>query len=107
METNDPIVPNWCPICGCDSMAAFFRPGAIDLYRCGQGHWFFYDSLVHQNAADGRNELNDLLESYRSKEYKTVRIKTARRRGNLLVFPKAAKLASDMRPTPRLGRSLR
>ena len=87
-------------------MAAFFRPGAIDLYRCGQRALVFdHTILVHQNAADGRNELNDLLESYRSKEYKTVRIKTARRRGNLLVFPKAAKLASDMRRTPRLGRS--
>ena len=89
METKDPLYPNLCPICGCDSIAAFFRPGAIDLYRCSQGHWFFYDSLVHQNAANGRNELNELLASYTSKEWKAPRFRRAQRRGNLLVFPKA------------------
>jgi hypothetical protein len=85
MENKSPVLPTFCPICGRDSLAAFLCPGFFNLYRCAQGHWFFFDSLLGHRANDGGNKLNDLLGIDKANAARTRRI---RRNGNLVMFPK-------------------
>jgi hypothetical protein len=44
VQTKPPITPKFCPICGHNSIERVTRPGVLNLYRCGDGHFFIFDS---------------------------------------------------------------
>ena len=49
--------PRFCPICGQNSIEAYVRPGALHLYRCGNGHFFMFDWFADfSNAEQERQE---------------------------------------------------
>lgn len=37
--------PKFCPVCGRDSIRVYEREGVLDLYRCGQSHYFHFLAL--------------------------------------------------------------
>jgi hypothetical protein len=45
MQDHSSDIPNFCPVCGGDSVTAYTRLGALHLFRCGSGHWFFFELL--------------------------------------------------------------
>jgi predicted RNA-binding Zn-ribbon protein involved in translation (DUF1610 family) len=44
VESNFPVTPKFCPICGHDSIRRVTRREILNLYRCGDGHFFIFDS---------------------------------------------------------------
>jgi len=38
-------IPKFCPICGQDSIQNVSGKIILNLFRCGQGHYFIFDSL--------------------------------------------------------------
>jgi len=44
VESNFPVTPKFCPICGHNSIERVTRRGVLNLYRCGDGHFFNFDS---------------------------------------------------------------
>jgi len=47
--------PKVCPICGRNSIKAFERPGALDLYQCEDGHFFLSDTARRQVVDERKN----------------------------------------------------
>jgi hypothetical protein len=43
VESNTPVAPKFCPICGHDSIKPVTKRGVLHLFRCGEGHYFVFD----------------------------------------------------------------
>jgi predicted RNA-binding Zn-ribbon protein involved in translation (DUF1610 family) len=44
VETDVPITPKFCPICGQNSIERVTEREVLNLYRCGEGHFFIFDT---------------------------------------------------------------
>jgi predicted RNA-binding Zn-ribbon protein involved in translation (DUF1610 family) len=43
VESNAPVTPKFCPICGHNSIQRVTKRDVLNLYRCGDGHFFMFD----------------------------------------------------------------
>jgi hypothetical protein len=53
MKEKDPT-PKFCPICGKDSIQHVSNQQALQLFRCGQGHYFVFDIPDRMSTQDKR-----------------------------------------------------
>ena len=56
--------PRLCPICGQNSIEAYVRPRALQLYRCGNAHFFTFD-WYEDSPKQGKNGKNKDREKIR------------------------------------------
>jgi hypothetical protein len=55
MDGKAEVSPKLCPICGKNSLEVYKREGAIDLYRCGRGHYFLFSGIDEKEKPNQEN----------------------------------------------------
>lgn len=55
MGTTLPITPNYCPICEHNSIQPVTHRGIVNLYRCGEGHFFTFDGEPQEKQHENQS----------------------------------------------------